>query len=131
MAKYLASPYFAISGGTGITMLRHTSLMAKTSKIQWFAREWRKKKGWTLEKAAANMGMAVSYLSDLEKGNRRWNQDHLDTMALAYGMDPEDLFWDPAGSPPLWVVIHKISPADRGQAAKVLETFIKKTGTEG
>lgn len=105
--------------------------MAKRPKIQWFAREWRKKRELSLEKAAARLTMAVSYLSDLEKGKRRWNQDHLDAMALAYGIEPEDLLWNPDAPPPLWVVWNKIAPADRDQAAKVLEAFVKKTGTGG
>lgn len=105
--------------------------MAKKPKIQWFAREWRKKRELSLEKAAGRLNMAISYLSDLEKGNKRWNQDHLDAMAQAYGIEPEDLFWNPLGTPPLWVLWNKIAPADRDQAAKVLETFVKKTGTDG
>lgn len=132
MAKITASPFFAIGGGTADSESRHYSGMAKKPKIKWYAREWRKKKGLTLEQAASRMaGMAISYLSDLEKGKARWNSDHLDAFAFAYGIDPEDLLWNPDAPPPLWVVINKIAPGDRDNAAKALAGFVKKTGTDG
>jgi transcriptional regulator with XRE-family HTH domain len=130
IAKHCARVNFAMSGGTGMGQLLHYSLMAKKAKIQWYAREWRKKKGFSLEQAAGRASMAVSYLSDLEKGNRRWNQDHLDILSNAYGIDPEDLFWNPEKGPPLWRIIDGIKPEDQAQAAKILETFAKKTGTK-
>lgn len=103
--------------------------MAKKPKIQWYAREWRKKRGLTLEGAADRLdGMALSYLSDLEKGKARWNSDHLEAFAHAYGIDPEDLLWNPDAPAPLQVIINKIAKADRENAAKALEGFIKKAG---
>lgn len=101
--------------------------MAKKAKIRWYPREWRKKLGWTLEKASGVSGIGLSYLSDLEKGRRRWNEDHLEALAHAYGIDAEDLLWNPDIGPPLWRIIKGMDPADQVQAAKILETF-KKTG---
>lgn len=132
MAKLSATSFFANGGGTMGGEVLHTSHMAKRQKIQWYAREWRKKKELTLEAAAERLdGMALSYLSDLEKGKARWNSDHLEAFAFAYGIDPEDLLWNPNAPPPLWVVINKIAPADRDNAAKALAGFMKKTGTDG
>jgi len=106
--------------------------MANKAKIRWFAREWRQHAGLTLERAADRLHMAVGHLSDLEKGKRRFNQDHLEAMADAYGCTPADLIIrnpvDPKG---IWSIWDNISPPDRDQAAKVLETFIRKTGTHG
>ena len=107
--------------------------MAKKPKVQWFAREWRKEKGLTLEQAASRAGMSAGYLSDLEKGHpdKRWNEDHLNALAFAYGIEPTDLLWNPKAPPPLWVVINKIALGDRDNAAKALAGFVKKTGTDG
>lgn len=132
MAKLSATPFFANGGGTVEGALRHYSQMAKKPKTQWYARQWRKKKGLTLEEASARLDdMAISYLSDLEKGKARWNVDHLDAFAFAYGIEPEDLLWNPDAPPPLWVIINKIAPGERANAAKALEGFAKKTGTGG
>lgn len=130
MAKITASPFFAISGGTTLMAALHHWLMAKKHKIRIFPREWRKKAGLNLEKASERLQMAVSYLSDLEKGKRRWNQDHLDAFASAYGIDAEDLFWNPEVGPPLWRIFNSIPAENQAQAAKILETFAKKTGTD-
>ena len=105
--------------------------MAKKQFPRIFPREWRKAAKLNLEEAAAELPMAVSYLSDLEKGKRRWNQDHLVAFARVYKIDWEDLFWNPEAGPPPWRVFQGLSPEDRDQAAKILGTFIKKTGTEG
>jgi transcriptional regulator with XRE-family HTH domain len=111
--------------------MRHNSRMAKKQKIRWFAREWRKAAGLNLERAADRLSMAVSYLSDLEKGKRRFNQDHLEAMAEAYGTDPASLIMrDPSDPSGLWSIWDSIPAQDRPQAAKILETF-KKTGTLG
>lgn len=83
----------------------------------------------TLEQAAAAAKIAVSYLSDLERGRgkKRWNIDHLNILAKVYGIDPEDLFWNPKLGPPPWRVMKDLSPENLEHATKILETF-KKTG---
>lgn len=132
MAKMLSSDFFAPCGETGERAVRHPSLMAKKPKIRWFAREWRKHAGLNLERAADRLGMAVSYLSDLEKGKRRFNQDHLEAMADAYGTDPASLLMrDPSNPDALWSIWDQIQPMQREQALRVLQTFAgKKTGTD-
>jgi transcriptional regulator with XRE-family HTH domain len=131
MAKRLSSKNFAMCGGTAAEPWSHTSGMAKKhTSPRIFLREWRQHRGYNLEKAAGILGMAVSYLSDLEKGNRRWNRDHLETFAMGYGIDWEDLFWNPEVGPPAWRIINNIAPEDRDQAINILKTFVKKTGTE-
>jgi transcriptional regulator with XRE-family HTH domain len=112
-------------------VLLHYSHMAKGPKIRWFAREWRKKKKMKLKEAAEKAGISVSYLHDLETGHedKRWNEDTLNALAKAYSIDPQDLFWNPNESAPIWVLVSKIAPDDQESAAKALEGFVKKTGT--
>ncbi len=101
--------------------------MAK--KRKWFARQWRKHRHLTLEKAAERLHMAVGYLSDLEKGNRRWNQDHVEALAEAYNCEPADLLMrDPSDTRAIWTIWDQIEPTERETAARVLEGFVKKTG---
>lgn len=131
IAKLSASGNFAICGGTACRDAGQNSDMAKKHPPRIFPREWRKSKGLNLERAAERIGMAVSHLSDLEKGKRRWNQDHLEAFARAYGIDWEDLFWNPEIGPPIWRIFNNIPAESREQAAKILETFAKRTGTDG
>lgn len=105
--------------------------MAKKRKVLWYAREWRKQAGLNLEAAADRTGMSVGYLSDLEKGRKDWNERHLAALAYAYGIEPEDLLWNPLVGRPLWKVLRSLEPQYREKAAEVLAIFTKKTGTEG
>lgn len=103
--------------------------MAKKAKIRVYAREWRDHKKMTLEATAERAEMSVSYLHDLETGHpkKRWNVEHLEGLAHAFGIDPEDLLWNPlVGGPPLWRILKGIDPKDQAQAARILETFTKK-----
>lgn len=130
MAKRDASKFFAICGGTRKGLILHNSRMAKRAKPTWYAREWRKHAGLNLEKAADRLGMAISYLSDLEKGKRRFNQDHLYAMAEAYNCQPADLIMrDPSQPGSIWSIWDQIPAQERDQAVRVLETFMRKTGT--
>lgn len=132
MAKISASPFFAMSVGRPPALLGHTPLMAKKlMQVPWYAREWRKQAGLNLETAAERSGLSVGYLSDLEKGRKRWSEYHLAALANAYGCDPEDLLWNPLVGRPIWKILRSLGPEHRERAAQVLEILTKKTGTEG
>ena len=60
-------------------------------KTDIFFVEWRKHRKLTQEAAAAAIGTSKGYLSDLERGERRYNQDLLEKMAQAYRCEPKDL----------------------------------------
>lgn len=106
--------------------------MAKKPKIRWFARQWRKKSGLNLQKAADRLHMSVGYLSELEKGKRRFNQDHLEHMSDAYGCTPADLLIrDPSDPESPWSIWDNIPNEERPHAMEILGTFAKKTGTDG
>ncbi len=126
-------PFFAMCVGTRDSLPSHNSRMAKASK--WFARQWRKHRGLTLElaaeriKTAGRVKMTAGYLSDLEKGERRWNQDHVEALADVYNCEPADLLMrDPADTRGIWTIWDQIPATQRETAARVLEGFVKKTG---
>lgn len=104
----------------------HHPAMAKKAQKQ-FIREWRKFRGLTQEQLADRMGIARSYVSHVEKGNRRYDQLFLEAAAIALLCEPADLIMrDPTQAGSIWSIWDQIPAQERPQAAKVLETFAKK-----
>lgn len=77
----------------------------------WFLREWRLKRGLTLEELAerTNTNMSRSDVSKLELGKRRWNEDQL--WEFAHALDVEA--W--------WIV--SVNPNDPNSDLEVLESL--------
>lgn len=102
--------------------------MGKKSKQRHFIRAWREFRNLSQEALAERMGIARSYISHIENGKRRYDQIFLESAADALGCAPADLIMrDPTESGSIWSIWDQITPHDREQAMKVLETF-KKTG---
>lgn len=74
---------------------RNLSQTANMSDVQWFARDWRKERGRTLESVAEELGTSVGYLSDMEKGKRRHNSDWAERLARVYAITAQDLYRHP------------------------------------
>lgn len=105
--------------------------MAKGQNQRWFLRAWRKHRGYTQEKLAEMVGTSVGYISDLEKGKRRYNQDLLEALATALNCEPADLIMrDPTMPESIWTIWDQIPETDRAVAIRALEGF-RKTGTGG
>lgn len=107
--------------------------MAKKKTGGHYIREWRKHRHLTQEKLAEMMGITRNYLSMIEKGKRRYDQNQLESAAIALRCEPADLISrDPAESPGLWALLKDIEFEDRDRVARVIEAVIsKKTGTDG
>ena len=107
------------------------SLMKKRKQRQ-FIREWRKYRGLTQERLADRMGITRGYVSQVEKGVRRYDQHFLEAAAEALSCEPADLIMrDPTQPAAIWSIWDQIPPTRREQAARVLETFaVRKTGTD-
>jgi transcriptional regulator with XRE-family HTH domain len=104
--------------------------MAKASQ-RWFLKQWRKHRGYTQERLAEMTNMSVGYLSDLEKGKRRYNQDHLEVLAEALRCEPADLIMrDPTDPEGLWSIYDDLQPVERRQLVEIGKT-LKRTGTGG
>lgn len=111
---------------------RYACYMAKQKirEPRQFIRNWRKFRGLTQEQLAERMGVARSYISHVEKGKRRYDQMFLEAAAEALVCTPADLIMrDPLQPESIWSIWDQIEPVDRQKASKVLEAFIKKTGT--
>ncbi|MCL5436816.1 MAG: XRE family transcriptional regulator [Candidatus Dependentiae bacterium] len=55
-------------------------------------KELLRQNGWTTKILAEKTGMSESYLTHIKNGTRRWNQDSLERLAVAFGISPLDLF---------------------------------------
>ena len=62
-------------------------------------KEWRKRRGVTLEQLADQLGSSPAQISRLENGRRRINADWLSSLAAALGCRVVDLIDDEAGIP--------------------------------
>jgi transcriptional regulator with XRE-family HTH domain len=55
-------------------------------------REWRRSEGWTLSDLSTRCGLAVSYLSDIERGRTEPSVKALRSLAGAFGANLEVRF---------------------------------------
>ncbi len=55
-------------------------------------KELLREKGWTTKILAEKTGMSESYLTHIKNGTRRWNEDSLRKLAIAFEVTPIDLF---------------------------------------
>lgn len=55
-------------------------------------RELLRERRWTTKVLAEKTGMSESYLTHIKNGSRRWNEDALRKLAVAFEMEPTDLF---------------------------------------
>jgi len=66
--------------------------MDKRKKPNWFLPEWRKFRGFSQERLAERAGFgSKGYISELESGERRYNEDMLKLFADALGCQPWEI----------------------------------------
>ena len=89
-----------------------------------FIRQWRKYRGLTQEQLAERIGIARSYLTKIERGDRRYDQPFLEHAAEALRCEPGDLVMrDPTTAESLWSVWERLTPPERAQAVAVIEAL--------
>jgi len=100
-------------------------------KRAFYLREWRKHRGLTQEQLASRLDTSKGYISDLERGVRRYNQDILESLAEALNCTPADfLIRDPSDPTGIWSAWDRALPGDKPRIAAVVEAMVgKKTGT--
>ena len=112
----------------------HSADMVKVGNPRWFLRQWRKHRGYTQDHLAEMIGTSKGYLSDLERGVRRFNQDLLEQLAVALKCSPADLIRiDPSkGEDTIWSIYDTLTPVQQKQAVAVLKAIKgESTGTDG
>ncbi len=55
-------------------------------------KELLRERRWTTKVLAEKTGMSESYLTHIKNGTRRWNQDALHKLAVAFEIEPVDIF---------------------------------------
>jgi transcriptional regulator with XRE-family HTH domain len=105
--------------------------MAKKDRRRLFLKEWRRHRGYTQERLAEMVGLSKPYISQLERGERQYNQDLLEAFAEALSCEPADLMMrDPSDPEGLWSIYEGLSPVERRQVVEIAKT-IKRTGSDG
>lgn len=99
----------------------------RMAKQRHFIKSWRKHRGLTQEQLAERVGVDRSYVNKIENFKKRYDQPFLEAAATALMCEPADLIMrDPSDPAAIWTIWDQIPATERDQAAKVLQTFIKK-----
>ena len=97
-----------------------------------FCREWRKFRGYTLEKSAEIAGVTHGAISQLERGEVAYTQGMLEALAFAYNCEPGDLVSDnpfaPRKQPPS--ELDGLGAEDRKRAQEYIELLKLKAEQE-
>jgi len=64
--------------------------MASSTSLR--VKELLRKRNWTTKVLAEKTGLSESYLTHIKNGTRRWNEDALRKLAVAFGLHPIELF---------------------------------------
>lgn len=91
-----------------------------------FIRQWRQFRTLTLEQLADRLEMTPSHLSMLERGQRGYTQETLESLAEALTTDAASLLMrDPTDPEAIWSVWDQAKPGQRRQIIEVAKTLIK------
>jgi transcriptional regulator with XRE-family HTH domain len=101
--------------------------LPKQEHRRWYLKEWRQARGLTANALAERIGASASYISQLERGLRPYNQGVLGSLSEALNCEPADLIArDPADMEGLWNlydVLRSVPRESRAQAIQILNTF--------
>lgn len=94
-----------------------------------FLRQYREKKGLTLEQLADRVGTTHATLSRIERGLQPYSQPMLEALAEELDTDPASLIMrDPTDPEGIWSIWDKAQPGERAIIVDIAKT-ITKTGT--
>lgn len=102
--------------------------MAKTKGFYMY--EWRTHRGATQQELADAIGLLKGYISELERGKKRYNQDHLERMAKFFDCSPGDILninpLDPTPQAEVIDIWSRIPDAQRAAAKAMLQSLSDK-----
>lgn len=95
-----------------------------TAKQRHFIRQWRKHRGLTQEQLAERIGVSRSYLTKIERGDRRWDQPFMEAAAEALRVSVVDLLVrDPTEPESIWSIWEGLPIPDRPRAIRLLKAM--------
>ena len=112
---------------------RHALDMQKRRKT--YIRQWRKMRGLTLEQVSARLeelghSLQPGHLSMLERGERGYTQETLETLAEALQTDVASLLIrDPSDPEAIWSIWDNAKPGERRRIVEVAKA-LTRTGTD-
>jgi len=87
-----------------------------------YIKAWRKHRGMTQADLATAIGIARSYLTKIERGDRRYDQPFLEAAAEALGCTAADLISrDPSEAAEIAALLASLSPVERVRAMAMLK----------
>ena len=102
------------------------AMPAKPAHRPTFIRQWRKHRGYSLDKLADMVPMDKSNLSKVERGILPYNQEMLERLADALMTDPASLLMrDPSNPEAIWSLWERALPGERRQIEAMVESLIK------
>lgn len=106
----------------------HMFAMSKVTGFYLY--EWRKFKGVTQEQLAEALDLQnKGYVSELENGKKRYNQDHLEKAAKFFGCSPGDILninpLEPQESAEIVEIYKRIPRTSRDEATRMLRSLAK------
>jgi transcriptional regulator with XRE-family HTH domain len=102
-----------------------------TNRHPFYLKQWRLYRGLSQQQLADRLESSKGYISDLERGVRRYNQDLLEALAYALMCEPADLLMrDPTKEDAIWSIWESVPETDRPKIIEMIKVFSgKKTGT--
>lgn len=102
--------------------------MAKTRRQyrRTFIKQWREYRNLTQAQLASRVGISEPHLSLIENGRRQYTQETLEALADALGTTAASLLMrDPSRDDALWTIWDGLEPAERQQAAVIIDALKK------
>lgn len=110
-----------------------SNLDKKKQLQRTFIRQWRERRGYTLEQLAEMIGTTHGHLSKVERGLKPYNQVLLELLAEALSTDPASLLMrNPTDPDSIWTLWDRAAPAERRQITDIADVIVsRRTGTGG
>ncbi len=89
-------------------------------------RELRNKEGWTLEQAAAKLGLSKSHLSEVETGKKNLSAPMMDAAAKLFSVNVTQLYDAGDFAAELSAIaeeLQKMTPEDRQRAVRIVQSM--------
>lgn len=102
-----------------------------SNKHPFYLKQWRIHRDLSQQKLADRIGTSKGYISELERGKRRYNQDLLEALAYALMCEPADLLIrDPLKEDAIWSIWETVADVDKPRVIAMIKAFsTDKTGT--
>lgn len=105
--------------------------MGMSNARPFYLKQWREYRGLSQQRLADRMETSKGYISDLERGKRRYNQDLLEALAEALMCEPADLLMrDPSDPSGIWSIWDQVPVTERPRIVAAIRALVgDKTGT--